>query len=158
MQRGGNNRRPRAPRYNQDQARRQNFTVKAFPVIPREVVQNYSETNTKSELIQQLHEVTEELALEKSLKEMEKARREEMERLWRAGEPETMNTFGIASGVCSTLKTKKEKELQMEFENLQMSHIIREQKFSAEIQLEREREMQLSVKNFFRPTGAMMRI
>ncbi|XP_062415880.1 ciliary rootlet coiled-coil protein 2-like [Pungitius pungitius] len=69
--------------------------------------------------------------------------REEMERLWRASEPETMNTFGIASEVCSPLKTRKEMVVQMEYENLKMSHIISEHKFSVEIQLERERNAAL---------------
>ncbi|XP_062413481.1 uncharacterized protein LOC134104176 [Pungitius pungitius] len=129
MEYGRNNRRPHGPQYNQDQARQQSGPVRA--------------ASESGALFQQLQECREELRHQKGLKRMfikrEKDTREKLERLKRASDPETMITFGIASKVRSTLKTKKKKELQMEYENMKMSYVILEQKLSAELQFERDK-------------------
>ncbi|XP_077948477.1 uncharacterized protein LOC144388961 [Gasterosteus aculeatus] len=128
-------RRP-GPRWNQGQARQQNCSVQAGP-----------DTNASSSVFQQLQECREELARQKGLKEMfinrEKATRDEMERLKRASNPETMITFGIASQARTTIKTKKKKDLQMEYENMKTSYVILEHKFSSQLQLEREEKQTL---------------
>ncbi|KAL6110190.1 uncharacterized protein ACO6RY_19324 [Pungitius sinensis] len=136
MEYGRTHTRAIGPRYNQGQARQQHSSVQAAP-----------KTNESSSLLQQLQDCKEELARQKGLKEMfinkEKATCEELERLKRASDPEAMIIFGIASEARRTIKTKKKKELQMEYENMKTSYIILERKSSTELQLEREEKQTL---------------
>ncbi|XP_042338544.1 spindle pole body component 110-like [Plectropomus leopardus] len=95
----------------------------------------------RMQLTKELDDAKQQLAREKTLKEMyinkEKDTRKELERLKRVSEPETMTNMKIATLVRETLKTKKKKELLNEYEELRVNHIISQDKFSAELGVEK---------------------
>ncbi|KAG8003176.1 hypothetical protein GBF38_007558 [Nibea albiflora] len=96
---------------------------------------------TSCQLNQELEETKEQLKRQKSLKEMfinkEKETRRELERLKKYTDPETLSTAKIANQVRDTTKRKKKKLLQVDYEELQVAHIINEEKFTSDLQAEK---------------------
>ncbi|KAG8010867.1 Voltage-dependent N-type calcium channel subunit alpha-1B [Nibea albiflora] len=96
---------------------------------------------TSCQLNQELEETKEQLKRQKSLKEMfinkEKETRRELERLKKYTDPETLSTAKIANQVRDTTKRKKKKLLQVDYEELQVAHIVNEEKFNNELQAEK---------------------
>lgn len=90
-----------------------------------------------------LKETRAELARQKTLKEMYinrgKATKKEVERLHKYSNAETLSTAKIATQVRSTIKRKKKKLLQVDYEELQVAHIISQDKSTTELQVEQQK-------------------
>ena len=101
----------------------------------------------RMELGEQLEAAKQEVAHQKYIKEdvikKEKAARAELERLKRCCDPETLNINRFATVVRSTLKTKKKKVLQKEYEDLKVALMISQEKSAAELQILKERNTAL---------------
>ena len=110
-------------------------------LLKHERTRNRWQYNARLELSKDLNETKQQLARQKSLKEMfikrGKDTRNELERLKRLSDPETMDTMRIATEVRNTIKLKRKKVLQQAFEDLKVAYIISQEKFSAELQVEK---------------------
>nr|XP_013881970.1 PREDICTED: coiled-coil domain-containing protein 158-like [Austrofundulus limnaeus] len=100
-----------------------------------------------AELRQELVNTNAQLEKQKSLKEVfikkEKEVRQELERIQRYSEADTLRTASIASHVQVALKHKKKKVLQQEYEELKVSYVVSQEKLSSELQLEKEKTLEL---------------
>eukprot|EP00064_Thunnus_orientalis_P018655 superscaffoldBa00004363_g18758 len=105
------------------------------------------EQTIRLRLRKQLEETKEQLAHQKYLKEMfikkEKEARNELERLKRLSDKETIDAVRIAAEIGNNIKKKKKKVLQKEFEELKVAHVTSREKFSAELRAEREKNKAL---------------
>lgn len=112
-------------------------------LLEQERAKHFQEQNMKLQLCKELEESKEQLAHQKSLKEMfiikEKETRSELERLTRLSDPETINAMRIATEVGNDIKKKQKKELQRDLEELKVAHIISQEKFATELQVEKDR-------------------
>lgn len=83
-----------------------------------------------------------ELARQKRLKKMfinrEKETKRQLERLQKYSNPETLSTANIATQVQDTIKQKKKKFLQNDYEKLQVAYIKAQEKFEMELQKEKQ--------------------
>ena len=135
MERGRNNMRP------QSGCNLRNHARELDDLLRREC------NKVRKELGDQLEAAKQEVAHQKSIKEdvikKEKAARAELERLQRSCDPETLNIDRFATVVRSTLKTKKKKVLQKEYEDLKVALMISEEKSAAELQILKERNSAL---------------
>lgn len=84
---------------------------------------------------------------QKTLKEMYinrgKETKRELESLQKYSDPETLSTAKIAAQVRNHIKQKKKKDLQKDYEELQVAYMISQEKFTAELQVEREKNKRL---------------
>nr|XP_046255267.1 hyaluronan-mediated motility receptor-like [Scatophagus argus] len=98
--------------------------------------------NIIKELRKQLDETKKELKRQKSLKETfiikAKETNRDMERLKKHCDPHTLRTANIADP-SETTREKKKRVLHNDYEKLQMAYIIRKEKFTAELQAEKEK-------------------
>ncbi|XP_037832154.1 myosin-9-like [Kryptolebias marmoratus] len=103
----------------------------------------FQENHRSSQLWQELEETKAQLDKQKSLKEVfikkEKEVRQELQRLQKYTDAETLSSAKIASQVQSSIKQKKKKTLQQDYEELKVAHVISQERFSAELQLEKEK-------------------
>lgn len=61
------------------------------------------------------------------------------EGLQKYSDAETLSTTKIATQVGNTIKRKEKKHLQKDYEELQVAHIISQEKITAELQADREK-------------------
>lgn len=105
------------------------------------------EQTWRSELCQELENTKQELTRQKKLKEMfinrEKETRRDLQRLQKYSDPETLSTTKMATEVRNTIKRKKKKLLQVDYEELQVAHLISQEKFPAQLQAEKEKNKAL---------------
>ncbi|KAG8004660.1 hypothetical protein GBF38_009014 [Nibea albiflora] len=100
---------------------------------------------TSCQLNQELEETKAQLKRQKFLKEQfinkEKETRRELERLKKYTDPETLSAAKIANQVRDNTKRKKKKLLQVDYEELQVAHIINDEKFNNELQHDLDNEI-----------------
>ncbi|CAK6978084.1 cingulin-like [Scomber scombrus] len=105
------------------------------------------EQGMKAFLRKQLDETKEQLAYQKSLKRVfikkEKEVRNELKRLKRHSDKETIDSVEIPTETEYNLRKKQKKALQKEFDELKVAHVISQERFSAELQAEREKNIAL---------------
>ncbi|KAF3692208.1 hypothetical protein EXN66_Car007884 [Channa argus] len=105
------------------------------------------ETNLRTQLSQQLDETKQQLAHQRSLKEMHinkgKELKSQLERMEKYANAETLSTSKIAAQVRDNIKQKKKKLLQKDYEELKVAYTISQKKFTAEIQLQNEKTQAL---------------
>ncbi|KAL7399904.1 hypothetical protein ABVT39_003463 [Epinephelus coioides] len=115
---------------------------------PRNQVQHlhnllHRERQEKKQLSQELEETKQQLAKQKSLKEMyinrEKESRRESERVKKFADPETLSTCNLAVQVNDIVRQKKKKDLHKDYEQLRVAYIISQEKFTAELDMEKQR-------------------
>ncbi|KAL7387065.1 hypothetical protein ABVT39_017810 [Epinephelus coioides] len=103
----------------------------------------YRERQENKQLSQELDETKQQLAKQKSLKEMyinrEKESRREFERVKKYADPETLSTYRLAVQVNDIKRQKKKKDLHKDYEQLRVAHIISQEKFTAELDIEKQR-------------------
>ncbi|KAL7387564.1 hypothetical protein ABVT39_025497 [Epinephelus coioides] len=103
----------------------------------------HRERQEKKQLSQELDETKQQLAKQKSLKEMyinrEKESRREFERVKKYADSETLSTYNLAVQVNDIKRQKKKKDLHKDYEQLRVAHIISEEKFTAELDIEKQR-------------------
>ncbi|KAG7231325.1 hypothetical protein INR49_012165 [Caranx melampygus] len=94
-----------------------------------------------------LETTKEELAKQKSLKKIfikkDKETRRELERVQTYADPETLDTLKIANQVRDTNRHKKKKALHKDYEELQVAHLISQEKFTVELQAEKDKNAAL---------------
>ncbi len=94
-------------------------------------------------LRKELEETKAELQRQKSLKEMfinrEKETRQELERLRKYSNPETLNAAKTATLVLDTIKRRKKRDLQTDFEELRVAFITNEGRYELDLQAERKK-------------------
>ncbi|XP_035515107.1 cingulin-like [Morone saxatilis] len=116
-------------------------------LLGQQRVINFQDHSMRLQLSKELEETKGQLARQKTLKEMfinkGKETREELERLKRISDTQTMNTMRIATEVGNDIKKKQKKVLQKEFEELKVAHIITKEKFSTELQVEKDQNKAL---------------
>ncbi|XP_028421545.1 myosin-7-like [Perca flavescens] len=104
---------------------------------------NFQEHNMGLHLSRVLQKTAEQLARQKSLKEIfikkEKEARRDLERLKRLCDTETMDGMRIATDLHNDIKKKKKKELQKDYEVLKVNFSKSQEKFSAELGVEKDR-------------------
>ncbi|KAI9536441.1 hypothetical protein NQZ68_033030 [Dissostichus eleginoides] len=97
--------------------------------------------NQEQETRRQLEEAKEKLARQTDLKELsitkEKDIQDEFESLKRTCDPESMNTFEIATEVRNNMKRTMKKALHHEFEQLKVAYSSNQEDFYQKIQFER---------------------
>ncbi|XP_037833437.1 putative mediator of RNA polymerase II transcription subunit 26 [Kryptolebias marmoratus] len=103
----------------------------------------FQENHRSSQLWQELQETKAQLDKQKSLKEVfikkEKEVRQELQRLQKYSDAETLSSTKIASQVQSSIKQRKKKSLQQDYEELKVAHVMSQERFSAELQQEKEK-------------------
>ncbi|KAG7231341.1 hypothetical protein INR49_012181 [Caranx melampygus] len=109
---------------------------------------NYEqEKNSRAQISQELETTKEELAKQKSLKKIfikkDKETRRELERVQTYADPETLDTLKIANQVRDTNRHKKKKALHKDYEELQVAHLISQEKFTVELQAEKDKNAAL---------------
>ncbi|XP_044053878.1 golgin subfamily A member 6-like protein 22 [Siniperca chuatsi] len=108
---------------------------------------NIWEHTMRLQLSKELENTKEQLARQKSLKEMfinkEKETRSELEGLKRLSDTGAMDTMRIATEVGNNIKRKQKKVLQNEFKELKVAHVVSQEKFSAELQSEKDKNKAL---------------
>ncbi|KAG7231324.1 hypothetical protein INR49_012164 [Caranx melampygus] len=109
---------------------------------------NYErEKNSRAQISQELEKTKEELAKQKSLKKIfikkDKETRRELERVQTYADPETLDTLKIANQVRDTNRHKKKKALHKDYEELQVAHLISQEKFTVELQAEKDKNAAL---------------
>ncbi|XP_071331064.1 paramyosin-like [Trachinotus anak] len=72
-----------------------------------------------------------------------KETKRDLERLQKYTDPETLCTTKIATQVRDTIKRKKKKLLQKDYEELQVAHIISKEQFTADLKMERKKNKAL---------------
>lgn len=96
---------------------------------------------------QELENTKEKLQRQKNLKEIfikkNKEIKLEYERLQKYAKEETLSTAKIASQVQCTIKRRKKKLLQIDYEELKVAHVTTEQRLSSELQMEKNRNTEL---------------
>ncbi|KAK2844898.1 hypothetical protein Q5P01_011557 [Channa striata] len=101
------------------------------------------EKNWRINFSQQLHETKQQLARQKSLKEMyinkEKELKSQLEMMEKYANAETLSTSKIAAQVRDNIKQKKKKVLQKDYEELKVAYTVSQEKLTAELQLEKEK-------------------
>ncbi|XP_071331063.1 trichohyalin-like [Trachinotus anak] len=116
-------------------------------LLGKERANCFREQNLRIQLFQELEQTKQQLAKQKSLKEMfinrEKETRRELERLQKYTDPKTLSTAKIANQVQSDIKRKNKKLLQKDYEELQVAHRISQEKFTAELQWEMQKNKAL---------------
>nr|XP_020481596.1 myosin-10-like [Labrus bergylta] len=112
-------------------------------LLERERQHCCKEKNERILMIQELQETKENLAKQKSLKEMYinrgKDTRRELERLEKYCNEETLSAFKMAQKVNDTTRQKKKKDLHADYEELKVAHLVSTEKFSADLQGEKEK-------------------
>ncbi|XP_014880347.1 cingulin-like protein 1 [Poecilia latipinna] len=95
----------------------------------------------------ELEETKLQLKRQKALKETfinkNKEVKRELERVEKFSDPAVLNAAVIASKVHNDVKCKKKKDLQQDFEELKVAHLLSQESFVAEIQAEREKSKTL---------------
>ncbi|XP_070765867.1 trichohyalin-like [Enoplosus armatus] len=112
-------------------------------LLGRERANFLREQGRRVQLCQELEETKKQLIRQKRLKEMYinrgKETKRELQRFQKYSDGETLSTAKIAAQVHNNIKQKKKKLLQKDYEELQVAHMIRYEKFSAELQVEKEK-------------------
>lgn len=107
----------------------------------------FQQNHKSGHLWQELAETKAELENQKSLKELfirkEKAARDELERIQKLSDPDTLSSDKIAAPVQTTFKHKKQQVLQENYEELKVAHVLIQEKVSFELQLEKQRTQEL---------------
>ncbi|KAL7396391.1 hypothetical protein ABVT39_005091 [Epinephelus coioides] len=103
----------------------------------------HRERQENKQLSQELDETKKQLAKQKSLKEMhinrEKESKREFKRVTKYADPETLSTYRLAVQVNNTMRQKKKKDLHKDYEQLRVAHIISQEKFPVELDLEKQK-------------------
>ncbi|GLD66911.1 synaptonemal complex protein 1-like protein [Lates japonicus] len=101
------------------------------------------EYNWRVQVSQELEDTKQQLSNQKHLQELfinkEKEAKKELERLQNYSDAETLNASNIASQVRSDIKRKKKRDLQQDYEELKVAHMINEEKFNAELQAHKDK-------------------
>ncbi|GLD47607.1 synaptonemal complex protein 1-like protein [Lates japonicus] len=101
------------------------------------------EYNWRVQVSQELEDTKQQLSNQKRLKELfinkEKEAKKELGRLQNYSDAETLNASNIASQVRSDIKRRKKRDLQQDYEELKVAHIINEEKFNAELQAHKDK-------------------
>ncbi|KAK2844899.1 hypothetical protein Q5P01_011558 [Channa striata] len=96
------------------------------------------ERNWRIQLSQHLDETKQQLARQKSLKEMyinkEKELKSQLEMMEKYADAETLSTSKIAAQVRDNIKQKKKKVLQKDYEELKVAYTVSQEKLTAELQ------------------------
>lgn len=107
----------------------------------------FREQTWRNQLGQELEKTKQELSRQKKLKEMyinrEKETRRDLQRLQKYSDPETLSTTKMATEVRNTIKRKKKKLLQVDYEELQVAHLMTLEKFPVQLQAEKEKNKTL---------------
>ncbi|XP_012734328.2 GRIP1-associated protein 1-like [Fundulus heteroclitus] len=103
----------------------------------------FEENQKVAALEKELEDAKHEVKRQKNLKEMYinkgKETKRELMSLQKFSDPESLSPAIIASKVHSTMKYKKKKLLQQDFEHLKVAHVVNEELFVAQIEAEKER-------------------
>lgn len=99
------------------------------------------------QLSRELEDTRQQLCRQKNLKEMlivkEKDTRNELERLKRLCDPETMNTMRLATEIQNNIKTKNKKVLLKELVDLKVAYAMSQESFSTKLQAEKDKNKAL---------------
>ena len=110
-------------------------------LLARESANLSTEYHWRIQLSRELEELEQELFRQKKQMKMflnrGKATKQELERFQKYSDPETLSATRIASQVNNTIKRKKKKDLQKDYEELQVAYIIRQEEFNNELQVEK---------------------
>lgn len=111
--------------------------------LTEEIANGFSLENKNISLDKELNEAKFQWERQKTLKEMYINRGKEtkraLESLEKYTNPETLSSAKIAAQVRNHIKRKKKKDLQKDYEELQVAHIISQEKLTAELQVEKEK-------------------
>ncbi|XP_035010595.1 uncharacterized protein LOC118106287 [Hippoglossus stenolepis] len=112
-------------------------------LLARESANFSTEHHWRIQLSQELQELQQELVRQKRLKEMfinrGKGTKQELERLQKYSNAETLSAARITSQVNNTIKRRKKKDLQKDYEELQVAYIIKQERFNNELQEEKKK-------------------
>ncbi|XP_070406852.1 cilia- and flagella-associated protein 58-like [Nothobranchius furzeri] len=125
-----------------DQLSLQNEVQRLNALLKQEQTKWFNENQRVCQLEQELDEATANLVKQKTLKEMYinkgKETKRELERLQKYSNSETLSNAKIASQVQTSVKHRKKKHLQQDYEELKVAHIKNLEQLSSELQAEKE--------------------
>ncbi len=131
----------------QEKSRQQDEVKELNDLLGKEHAKHFWEHSMRLQLSKELEKTKEQLARQRSLKEMfiskEKETRNELERLKTLSATETMEAMRIATEVGNNIKKKQKKVLQKHFEELKVAHIISQKNFSFILQGEKDKNKAL---------------